>query len=910
MTASRPAFRRIAGIVLASVLTALAVGQLTTRDAAAAPIVSINPNALSNNVDGFSRIIIETTNSYIPTRTTVTFTRVDQASGQTTGDSFTGVVRNAVATSPTCPPAPAPCSAPDPEPTNRFEVDVNPFGRNPGSYNVRVSGDTRSGAGLIVPVEPDTCSRCFFILTPGSPTITSINTPRLSAGTTVGTVVIQGSNFGANGTTVQFLRNGEVDPTVTFSRTGGTTTRIEGTVRTESNALPGPRDVRVTNSDLQSGTCVNCVAVSGILVSRLDPSAATNAEVRRVIIFGSGFPAGAQAEMIREVQTGQPTIGGGNPVVFSSGEMHADFDFRGAEAGRYLVRVFSSDGQANNIACSPKFVVANAASPNPTLPPTASPSPAAPGTCVDNNQPFPTPSGSAVSPSPSLSPTPSSTATPTGSPTGTPSATASASPTPPAGAGRFVAVNPERVLDTREGLNSNSLPVGPGETRNFTVTGRAGVPTGATAVAMNVTAIQPTRAGFLTVFPAGGSRPLASNLNFVAGDVIANLVIVRIGSAGQVSIFNNSGNTHVAADVVGYYGPATGGSAYTAVNPDRILDTRDGNGGSTEPIGSGESRSLQVTGRGGVPATATAVAINLTAISPSASGFLTAYPSGTTRPVASNINFVRGDTIANLVIVRLGADGKINIFNNSGFTQAAADVVGYFSDTGGSQALYTSLNPERIMDTRNGTGGPSSPIGPGESRELQVTGRASVPANATAVAFNLTAIEPSSSGFFTAFPTGTLRPTASNINFVRGDVIPNLVIVRVGAGGKVSIYNNSGFANAAADIVGYFVGTAPSATPSATSTSTSTATPTASTTATPTATPTASTTATTTPSASVSATTSPSVSTSAVAFSGPAGDTDSTSAGLLVLALFVVTGGAGFLLTPRYVGSGHYRRRH
>jgi len=903
MTASRPAFRRLAILALASVVAALAVGSLGEQDAHAAPIRSVNPNALSNNIDTVSRIIVETTNSYSPANTKVRFTRVDQASGQT-AEFFDGTVI-------------IPQSGGAITPTNRFEVDVNPFNRNPGTYNIQVSGSVTTVSGVIVLVESDNCARCFFILTPGSPTVTGITTPQLSAGTTVGPVTITGTNF-ATGSSVDFMLNGAVDPTVVFLKTSSTTTTITGNIRTASNALPGLRDIRVSNSDLQRGTCVNCVAVSGIVVTGVQPQAATNAEVRRLVITGNGFPSDARAQLIREFQTGQPSIFGGNTVVFSTGELHADFDLRGAEVGRYLIRVFGVDGQSNNIACSPRFTVASATTAGPTPSPTStvSPSPASAGTCVGNNEPFPSPTGSAISPTPSPSPSPSESVTPTSTASTTTSAspTATPSPTPPEGVGRFVAVNPERVLDTREGLNTVRLPLSGGETRSFTVTGRAGVPTGATAVAINVTAIQPTRNGYLTVFPAGGSRPLASNLNFVPRDVIANFVIVRVGTGGQVSIFNLAGSTHVAADIVGYYGPATGGSAYSALNPDRLLDTRDGTGGSAEPISSGESRSLQVAGRSDVPLTATAVALNLTAISPSANGFLTVYPSDATRPVASNVNFTPSKTIANLTIVRLGADGKVNIFNHSGFTDVVADVVGYFSDAGGSQALYTSLIPDRIMDTRSGVGGPSSPIGPAESRELLVTGRGGVPANASAVVFNLTAISPSREGFFTAFPTGTFRPTASNINFVRGQIIPNLVIVRVGSGGKVNIYNHSGFTNAAADVVGYFVNTVnptPSGSATATPTSTSTATPTSTSTATPTASVTA--TATTTATSTPSVTTTPSgstPSTSAVAFGGTNRSDAGTNAALGMLVLVVMTGGAGFLLTPYVARNARYRRRH
>ena len=885
MTASRPFVRRVAGLVVASVVAALGLGLATTRVAEANDIRGISPSATTNDANANTRVIIDTHTSFRRADAQVTFTRVDNVSSQPTGETVTGTVVYTEATAA--------------EISNRFEVDANFFNRNPGAWNVTVCSlaactvDSRVPTGDLTP-NRDTCTRCFFVLTPGSPVVTAVSSPTLSRNTTVGPVIVTGTNFAAS-STVEFLVNGSVDPNVVFTRTGATTTRIEGNVATSDSAVPGFRDVRVRNTDGLTGVCVNCVQISGISVRAVNPTAGTNQEIRRLTISGVGFPLDAQVALVKETLTGQPDISGGNIAVFAPERIDADFDLRGAQTGSYFIRVTAPDGQSNNIVCSPRFNVIPVGATSPAPTPSPTPGSSGSGSCTTFGQPLPSPSGTAASPTPtSASPTPAS---PTS--TGTPTQSPTPSPTPPAGAGRFVGVNPERVLDTREGR-----ALGGGETRTVQITGRANVPAGARAVVMNVTAITPTRSGFLTVFPGGGTRPLASNLNFRPGEVIANLVTVRLSDEGQVGIYNNSGNTHVAADVVGYYGPATGGSAYSAVNPDRILDTREGNGGAREALGPGESRSLQVTGRGGVPANATAVAFNLTAISPTASGFLTAYPSGTQRPVASNINFVRGDTIANLVIVRLGTGGRVDIFNNSGQTEVAADVVGYYSETGGSEALFTPITPERILDTReNG----QQPIGPAESRELQIHGRAGVPSSATAVAFNLTAITPSSSGFLTAYPTGTFRPNASNINFVRGDVIPNLVIVRIGTNGRVSIYNNSGFTHAAADVVGYFVGTAPTATPTAGSGGT----------ATPTSTTTASTTATASPGAGTAAptpssTTTPSggatPSTSAVAVSRPAGDPAAGPA-FLVLLMVLGTGAASFLITPQ-LATAQRGRRH
>ena len=125
----------------------------------------------------------------------------------------------------------------------------------------------------------------------------------------------------------------------------------------------------------------------------------------------------------------------------------------------------------------------------------------------------------------------------------------------------FVPIAPTRILDTRAAPNNVGGfvgPLGPAKTHTFQVTGVAGVPSNATAVVMNVTVDKPTGPSYLTVFPAGSAVPTASNLNFVANTTIPNLVTVKIGANGQVSVYNNVGNVQVIADIAGYYVPGNG----------------------------------------------------------------------------------------------------------------------------------------------------------------------------------------------------------------------------------------------------------------------------------------------------------------------------------------------------------------
>jgi hypothetical protein len=119
---------------------------------------------------------------------------------------------------------------------------------------------------------------------------------------------------------------------------------------------------------------------------------------------------------------------------------------------------------------------------------------------------------------------------------------------------------PARLLDTRPGMSTvdgqfaGGGAVGAASTLNFTVAGRAGIPsTGVGAVVLNVIAVAPSAAGYLTVWPTGSSLPYASNLNFMPGAVVQNLVIAQIGANGQVAVFNSTGSTNVVADVVGWF---------------------------------------------------------------------------------------------------------------------------------------------------------------------------------------------------------------------------------------------------------------------------------------------------------------------------------------------------------------------
>ncbi|MBV8982271.1 MAG: S8 family serine peptidase, partial [Acidimicrobiia bacterium] len=243
---------------------------------------------------------------------------------------------------------------------------------------------------------------------------------------------------------------------------------------------------------------------------------------------------------------------------------------------------------------------------------------------------------------------------------------------------RFNPLTPARILDTRVGTGDAGGPFNTGETRAETIDGLGGVPsTGVSAVAMNVTVTQPSANGFVTIYPDGGTRPNASNLNFTAGETIPNLVVAPVGADGKVDVYNLVGSTHVIFDVVGWYGST--GDSFNPLTPARILDTRNGIGDSGGAFGTGETRAETIDGSGGVPASGVAaVVMNVTVTQPTVNGFLTLYPTGASRPNASNLNFTAGETIPNLVVVPVGPDGKVDVYNLVGSTHVIFDVVGWY----------------------------------------------------------------------------------------------------------------------------------------------------------------------------------------------------------------------------------------
>ena len=323
--------------------------------------------------------------------------------------------------------------------------------------------------------------------------------------------------------------------------------------------------------------------------------------------------------------------------------------------------------------------------------------------------------------------------------------------------------------------------------------------TGVAMVAMNVTVTNPSAHAYLTVFPNGEPVPNASNLNFVAGQTVPNLVLARVGAGSSVNLMINSGTADVVADVVGWVADAsaaTPGSRTEPVTPNRVLDTRTGLGRPAPgPVGPGEAIEVQV-----LPANQgyTGVVMNLTGVSPTASTFVTAYPGNVASPPeASNLNLKPGDIRPNLVMVGVSPQGTVKLYNLAGRVDLVVDVVGRFKRSNGFDSSSTGRivaikTPERLVDTRPA----NAAIGAGATHLLDLSGLKNfAPAGATVrgVITNATATQATTGSYLTLFPsTAPERPVASNLNITPGRDVPNLALATLGADNRLAVFNQAG----------------------------------------------------------------------------------------------------------------------
>lgn len=274
-------------------------------------------------------------------------------------------------------------------------------------------------------------------------------------------------------------------------------------------------------------------------------------------------------------------------------------------------------------------------------------------------------------------------------------------------------------------------------------------------------------------------------------------VVVTITDAGQTTVSTTQW--------------VTVGDGYHAVTPVRLIDTRKATqvGPYTGPIGAQHvidvtlPSSVTASGHGAVEA----VVLNVTVTQPTAGGNIRVYSTGLSQnPTTSNLNFGAGETVANQVTVAMTPGGKVelNVQQNSGSVQLIVDLQGYYvSGDDATNSGYAALNSTRIVDTRSSTGGVGGRLS--AWKRVRLTLPSSVPTGASAVALNVTVVNTSSFGDLKVYPDSSTLPNISNLNFAKGNTVPNLVVVAVPQNRVIDFYlDSNGSADLLVDLEGYY----------------------------------------------------------------------------------------------------------
>lgn len=358
------------------------------------------------------------------------------------------------------------------------------------------------------------------------------------------------------------------------------------------------------------------------------------------------------------------------------------------------------------------------------------------------------------------------------------------------GQATYVPLDPSRVLDTRYGTGGYLGKVGPGGVVDVAL---ADAPAGAVAAVLTVTATGATATTNVRVYPtpaSGSAVPTVSNLNVVAGVTVANSVTTKLGSGATVRLRNEAGAVHLLADLAGFYVVGSSGSGFVSAAPRRVLDTRE----TGTPLQGGVPRTLDTQ----VPAGATAAVLNVTVVTPSQTTFATVYP-GPTRPVASNLNPVRGVTVAGLVTVKVSA-GTVQLYLATGTAHVVVDLAGWYLPDAGD--YFHPVDPYRYLDTRGG-----GAVRADSPQTKVLAGRGRLPWLARSVALNVTAVAPAATTAVTVYPFQSESPNpprASSINALRGAVVPNAVVVPTGEDGAVRLAVSGGTSDLLVDVAGWF----------------------------------------------------------------------------------------------------------
>jgi hypothetical protein len=335
-----------------------------------------------------------------------------------------------------------------------------------------------------------------------------------------------------------------------------------------------------------------------------------------------------------------------------------------------------------------------------------------------------------------------------------------------------------------------SVRLSAGSELTLSVAGNGGVPGDAFAAVLNVVAVNPAAAGFLTVYPCLAEVPLVATVVYQAGEVAANTTIATLSGGGDVCVYTAAA-TDVVIDVTGWLGSG-GRHRMSVVGPVRAMDSRFGLGGATR-IRANSTVPLDVSSF--VPAGTEAISLNVTSVSASAAGFVTLYPCGIKRPGTSSLNFGQGEVRPNNAIVGI-TNGQLCVYSSAD-TDVIIDITGAFGLTGQS---YLPATPTRVLDTRNTPAGNKGERVSAYGVRLSELGDAEV----AAASVTVTAVNHTAAGFVTTFGCSGARPATATLNPRPGAAAANGAIVPVPDGALSCLYTLSG-GDLIVDLTGWWV---------------------------------------------------------------------------------------------------------
>ncbi len=271
----------------------------------------------------------------------------------------------------------------------------------------------------------------------------------------------------------------------------------------------------------------------------------------------------------------------------------------------------------------------------------------------------------------------------------------------------FVAVSPERIVDTRRGFGAPQQRVSPASPLQIDIASvvaklpdgtPVAVPDDIESVVLNITSVNATGNGYFTVWPCALQRQETSSLNFTPGRVVANGIVSAVDENGKICVYAHA-PSDLVIDVQGWFGASS--SVFRSLDPTRIVDTRIGLGANQSVVQPAAPLTIPMWGRQvvtqretvSVPTTATAVVLNVVAVDTHAPGFVTVWPCNGSRPTASNLNYVQNQIVANGIVAPIGSSGNICLYTH-GAADIVVDIAGWMSSG------YNATTPQRLVDTR------------------------------------------------------------------------------------------------------------------------------------------------------------------------------------------------------------------